>query len=239
MVAMPAKKPRVPRAVFPNDTKSLASESAAVSGTIEPTKALGRPALVGRTEAARALGCSVSTFIRRIEPNLQAVVDARGWRFFPVEQIEQIKTTTVVTRVSRGASVDDDGQIDRDTYQQVLDAFDKGEALVDVAKRLSLYIEEVEPIFEKWKRYRKAYFLSDDQLNELWDNIERHYGLGRPKRDNPADLMRVVLKMAAELDVSEPARACRGCRSVEKQLFRPAVYCVYCAEDRFGRRRKS
>lgn len=76
----------------------MVPDAAAVSGTIEPTKALDRPALVGRTEAARALGCSVSTFIRRIEPNLQAVVDARGWRFFTAEQIEQVKTTTVVTR---------------------------------------------------------------------------------------------------------------------------------------------
>lgn len=198
--------------------------------------------LVGRTAAARAVGVSVSTFIRKFEPHLQPVVDGRGWKMFVLEQVQQI-SRTVVTRIRSASIVADDADgdadaLDRETYGKVLELLDAGKDVIEIARSLSLYIDEVEGVFEKWAHYRRGVFLSKEHVDKLGSLV----GSATYVRSDLATadkLVDVVKNLCFAASQNLIDHSCAFCRNHSAQTYRKATYCPYCAQERFGRKQRT
>lgn len=186
---------------------------------------LAQPVLIGRTAAAGKLGMSVSTFRRKVEGKvLQPVTDGRGWHLFHVDQIEQVRETVLTQRRVIGEQEQATPALDRATHGRVLELLDAGKNVVDVARELELYVEEVEPIFEKWLKYRRSVFLNNMQIDAIWDHAEKYAGFVRMReRDDPEELVAAVQKIAEAAETAEAPHRCKRCRKHK------AAVCLNCS----------
>ena len=139
-----------------NDSMSNGS----ITGVLAGTKA---GSMLGRTEAARTLGISVSTLRRVVENKIvSCVVDENGHHRFSAEDV--IRARAVVgarKRRSPGAGVAPASpDIDGDLAATVAERLDGGASPIDVVKELRVSPNEVEPIVQWWRSHHDGIWVT-------------------------------------------------------------------------------
>jgi len=189
--------------------------------------------LLTRTQAAEVVGTSVSTWRRHIEGRLiQSIKNGNKNLFVETDVIHVRDQVTTHLRRGEAPSL---SPLARDVYAKVLDALDAGKNVVDVARDLDLFIEEVEPVHQRWLLHRRAVYLDNSMLEKMWRAIETHFGPGRQlKHDSGEGLIAFIHKMALAASAAEDERKCIACPS---GVVRRAMYCATCADEKFRVRR--
>lgn len=204
-------------------------------------------ALIGRTEAARTLGVSTSTFIRHVEGKvLPAIANEKGWRLFRREEVLRIRSTVALPRVRRTKR--DEAQpattVDREVAVQVLEMLDAGKSIVEVARTLRLLPEELENLFQWWRTHHGALWLSGLDLAAIQEQLQstgakvatKAWKPLREAQRSPASTPKQIVDIVRDLCLFVETQAlgarCAVCDRDQAQICGP---CVRAAQRRQGK----
>ncbi len=226
------------------ETSGDSKGSEEASGSSSPNQTSLSRGLVGRTQIARLLGISPSTFIRHVEGHLiKPIVDDRGWHRFSLDDIETVRQSVEITRFRRAPATavfnrqadDHDTGPDRDTHVAILELLDAGQSPVEIAKKLRLLPRELDPVVRWWAQTKGGYFLTADQADEVFF-VLREWGKARGPSTKPkegAALVQLAIEVGEKCNAMDDDRRtkkrCKGCREEE------AMYCPICARKKFSK----
>jgi hypothetical protein len=117
--------------------------------------------LLGRTEAARVMGVSKTTFRRRFEGTaLKPEVGADGVHRFREERVREL----VIQRNATPANPD---AYDGAMAAEVFNLLDEGVHPVDIVKRLALDPRAIEAIHRQWASMRDTFVVTGNEAREI------------------------------------------------------------------------
>jgi hypothetical protein len=144
------------RAQSPNPGAERSGEVAADAPLALPT---GK--LLGRTEAARAIGVSKTTFRRRFEGTvLKPEVGTDGVHRFREERVRELV-------IQRSATTESPDAYDGTMAAEVFSLLDDGVHPVNVVKRLALDPRAVEAIHRQWASMRDTFVVTGSEAREI------------------------------------------------------------------------
>jgi hypothetical protein len=182
------------------------------TGEVAPNAAVAVPSgkLLGRTEAARVIGVSKTTFRRRFEGTvLKPEVGVDGVHRFREERVREL----VIQRSGTASPDAYDGAM----AAEVFSLLDEGVHPVDVVKRLALDPRAVEAIHRQWASMRDTFIVTGNEAREI-EALPWVAG-SRPIRDGR--------QLVESLSDADP-RLCAKCQDDH------AAVCVKCASGMSG-----